>query len=545
MGRKKKQRTDQLSQLQEEGSATVLDSSSIEPVNSVSVPDDFSPAPVPISAPELFRPTTGSPADATLTIISDEKKTQVNEPTPPQLPAPFLKSHTVPEYTVPDDIYVSSDEGEPEEDFLRADGATVEILLGSSKLGLMRKGPLLIRTQWVRGDPTYNADNTADLTHAAQQERLQVGEDEEDMEDIIDPAAKAAKELAEKQRQLELAKDHARRLESAENAGRDPCLFSKRTAFDIRMDQIEDRPWLRGDPTDFFNYGLTEDDWIEYAERQLVARQELTDAARQKRLPDPTIVPAMPKAPTKQSPRVAVLMTKTNANGEKQEDGAEKTIGPSLPEVVVPERSDTEESANNSTAISAAKPTLGGAWGAAAVPGSILAQLIEAQERGIPVPPPIHAPPPPPPPPPPQTIEVANPVVESPVREIDHRSAKRKNRDGDITIKIESPSVAHTDDSMHQQWQQHPQQVGEAPRNRHGGGGSGAHYPNYPQHAPRGNYRGGYHLPGPPSHFPPVPPHFPGGPPGRGGHYRGFDEGGPPKRGRYDFRGGYRGRGRG
>ena len=243
MGRKKKQRSDQLSQLQEEGSATVLDSSYIEPVNSVNVPDDFSPTPVPISAPELYRPTSTTeiavPADTTLTINDDEKRNQFNDPTPPQLPDPFSKSHTVPDYTVPDDIYVSSDEGEPEEDLLRADGATVEILLGSSKLGLMRKGPLLIRTQWVRGDPTYNADNTADVTSvAAQQERPPEGEDEEDVEDIIDPAAKAAKELAEKQRQLELAKDHARRLESAENAGRDPCLFSKRTAFDIRMDQV-------------------------------------------------------------------------------------------------------------------------------------------------------------------------------------------------------------------------------------------------------------------------------------------------------------------
>ena len=63
--------------------------------------------------------------------------------------------------------------------------------------------------------------------------------------------------MAEKQRKLEEAKENARRLESEENAGRDPCLFSKRTAFDIRFDQIDDKPWERGagDMTDFFNYG--------------------------------------------------------------------------------------------------------------------------------------------------------------------------------------------------------------------------------------------------------------------------------------------------
>ena len=63
----------------------------------------------------------------------------------------------------------------------------------------------------------------------------------------MDPVTWAARDLAAKERQIELAKEHTRWLESAENAGQDPCLFCKRTAFDIRMDQIEDRPWLRGD----------------------------------------------------------------------------------------------------------------------------------------------------------------------------------------------------------------------------------------------------------------------------------------------------------
>ena len=64
-----------------------------------------------------------------------------------------------------------------------------------------------------------------------------------------------------------------------ENAGRDPCLFSKRTAFDIRVDQMEDKPWARGgDPTDFFNYGMTDDDWFEYSEIQMsIVRQNRND----------------------------------------------------------------------------------------------------------------------------------------------------------------------------------------------------------------------------------------------------------------------------
>ena len=70
-------------------------------------------------------------------------------------------------------------------------------------------------------------------------------------------AKKKFRDKTEKQRKLEEAKESARRLESEENAGRDPCLFSKRTAFDIRFDQIDDKPWERGagDLTDFFNYG--------------------------------------------------------------------------------------------------------------------------------------------------------------------------------------------------------------------------------------------------------------------------------------------------
>jgi len=53
---------------------------------------------------------------------------------------------------------------------------------------------------------------------------------------MLDPAVKAARDLAEKQHKIEAAKLNTRRMESADNAGRNLCLISKRTTFDIRMD---------------------------------------------------------------------------------------------------------------------------------------------------------------------------------------------------------------------------------------------------------------------------------------------------------------------
>ena len=153
------------------------------------------------------------------------------------------------------DIYVS-DGSEDEEDF--------ELILTNSRFGVMRRGGGLILSsmmqnkQWIRGENSNGEKND---------------EIQKEEEENLDPSVKAARELAEKRRQLDMAKEEARRKESAENAGRDPCLFSKRTAFDIRMDQIDDKPWYRGDITDFFNYGLAEEDWVDYAERQITVRQ--------------------------------------------------------------------------------------------------------------------------------------------------------------------------------------------------------------------------------------------------------------------------------
>ena len=40
----------------------------------------------------------------------------------------------------------------------------------------------------------------------------------------------------------------------------------------------------------YFNYDTTEEDLLEYYERQLAVKQELTDTIHQKYTPDPTIV---------------------------------------------------------------------------------------------------------------------------------------------------------------------------------------------------------------------------------------------------------------
>lgn len=290
--------------------------------------------------------------------------------------APASSSYAVTSHSaeiVGEDIYVS-DGSEDEEDEL------AEIMLAGSRMGLMRRGLahqslMQPNRQWQRETPHGEATEENDKDEEEKRERELAQ---------LDPAERASRLLAEKQRKLEEAKDKARRTESEENAGRDPCLFSKRTAFDIRMDQIEDKPWNNGsDITDYFNYTMNEQDWLEYSQLQLQIRQELTDANRQKRPTDPNIVPVTPKTPQKQAPRVAVAVRTDNTDDDK--DGAETTgesAGPVIgPEMVkdddkmdVDKEGDDEKKADVSDVG-------GGAWAAGAAPGSKLAQLIEEQER--------------------------------------------------------------------------------------------------------------------------------------------------------------------
>mmetsp|Transcript_19959 Transcript_19959/g.32787 ORF Transcript_19959/g.32787 Transcript_19959/m.32787 type:complete len:379 (+) Transcript_19959:133-1269(+) len=246
---------------------------------------------------------------------------------------------------IEEDIYVSDgslSSQEEENEILEEDGADgdapldnkkdgnknkqLELVITTSKMGLMRRGGIssLLNTQvnrtWVRDEKTATDENNETSNNNTQQQ----SEQSQETEIITDPAQL----LLLQQQKIEAAKQSARILESSENAGRDPCLFSKRTAFDIRMDQIEDKPWTTGgDLTDYFNYGLSEEDWMEYSERQLNVRQELTDASKQKRLPDPAIVQVVPRAPKVQGDRVAVRVKKESSDENNEEEVEDENKG--------------------------------------------------------------------------------------------------------------------------------------------------------------------------------------------------------------------------
>mmetsp|Transcript_21919 Transcript_21919/g.47498 ORF Transcript_21919/g.47498 Transcript_21919/m.47498 type:complete len:707 (-) Transcript_21919:96-2216(-) len=301
-----------------------------------------------------------------------------------------------------------------------------ELVITNSKMGLMRRGGLssllgqpLNRT-WVRSATAASGEATTAEGGDANHQTTTQGSGEgannikTEEEEITDPAIL----FAIQQRKIEEAKQAARILESSENAGRDPCLFSKRTAFDIRMDQIEDKPWDKpslgapgggggADATDYFNYGLTEEDWMEYAERQLAVRQELTDASKQKRLPDPGIVPVIPRAPSKQGDRVAVRVKVADENTKEEDDDVDMDdasdsdeeeggveLGVELGPLAdrVKEDADKEKKAAETKEANALKKEqdeaahvkkyeniVGGAWGAGAAADSVLTRLIQEQ----------------------------------------------------------------------------------------------------------------------------------------------------------------------
>lgn len=209
---------------------------------------DADPAPAPVQVPvdanaEPVATESAAVIDADDVIDKDVGK----KPEEKKISSNYaMKSHGGD--IVEEDTYVSDGSEDDDDD--------VEVILVGSKMGLMRRGlhqPLLVQPnvrQWVRSEAAEGTVPTEET-----EEERQKKEEEELAK--LDPAERAARLLAEKQRKLEEAKEYARRIESEENAGRDPCLFSKRTAFDIRFDQIDDKPWERGagDMTDFFNYG--------------------------------------------------------------------------------------------------------------------------------------------------------------------------------------------------------------------------------------------------------------------------------------------------
>ncbi|CAB9503987.1 mRNA processing [Seminavis robusta] len=319
----------------------------------------------------------GAPAtEKTVAVKVEDEAAQGEEEKKPAASNYAMQSHSG--EIVEEDMYVS-DGSEDEDDF-------ADVVLSGSKVGLMRRGlhqPLVQPNlrQWVRADKkdTDNPDGTADPQQDSTGDVA-----------AMDPAERAAQLLAEKQRKLEEAKESARRLESEENAGRDPCLFSKRTAFDIRFDQIDDKPWERvgSDLTDFFNYALTIDDWLEYAQQQLTIRQELTDASRQKRPVDPTVVPVTARKPKSQTPKVAVVsLGGVEKESEGQNDMDADNDGDGLvigPEFVKKEETTAEEETQTQSEEQAYRDTKagkGGVWGGSAEQDPVLARLIEEQEQ--------------------------------------------------------------------------------------------------------------------------------------------------------------------
>lgn len=318
---------------------------------------------------------------------------------------------------IQEDVYVS--DGSLDSD----DEDELEIVLTSSRMGVMRRGlhhqMMALQQpnrQWKRQDTGLNTDNVPDNAAITSESGEGVILTPEEMEEIkrkreeeelaqLDPAQRAARLLIEKQRRELEAKIEERRRENEENVMRDPTLFSKRTAFDIRFDQIDDKPWERGvgssdNHSEFFNYGLSEEDWLEYAAQQLIIRQELIDAYRQKRLPDPAIVPIQPPVEKEESASTSTGIVATAVIPAPEEVKNDSTAPSNEDDKV--ENDATMEAVETPNEISvlpvAAAPTesvipkkqdipdiaigVGGAWGAGAAPGSYLARLIEEQDVG-------------------------------------------------------------------------------------------------------------------------------------------------------------------
>lgn len=342
---------------------------------------------------------------------------------------------------VPEDIYVSEVSSDEEDD------NTIEVVVTTSRMGMMRRGLYQLQSavlpqanrQWSRAaqDAAASASNGllvdattgtagsagaavgSDLleTHPGEGSAAATTEGSTTAENAavddeaaylarLDPAQRAARLLVEKQRREAAALVEARTRENEDNVSCDPTLFSKRTAFDIRFDQIDDKPWHRSNNdnhqnqqhqnwSEFFNYGLSEEDWLEYAEQQLAIRQELMDAYRQKRPHDPSLVPVQPRSKYADSIGLAMATPPTEAVAAAASSAA--TIADAMEiseenkpgnDSAAPAAATVELEEDHAVARLAAPPPpvaipvgIGGAWGAGAAPGSLLARLMEEAEN--------------------------------------------------------------------------------------------------------------------------------------------------------------------
>lgn len=384
-----------------EGSSMISNGGGGDPVEGGPSPDDAGSAPITMTQQHLFANPAGTKSSISSKVVVQEEALGVATASSGYA----MTSHSG--EIVQEDIYVSDGSADSDEE------DETEIVLTSSRMGIMRRGLHHQMTalqqpnrQWTRQNATLTESQgtlaegvTTNMTAEETAEERRKREEDELAQ--LDPAQRAARLLQDKQRREIEAKIEARHKENEDNVTRDPALFSKRTAFDIRFDQIEEKPWQRGVGTaenfsDFFNYGLSEEDWLEYSEQQLLVRQELIDASRQKRAPDPTIVPIQPRAKEGATivavavpiPQATTAATVSDGLGEDMSSygigqsriGVDTppatAIGPTTTKpdeaAIVPNKKETED----------VPVGVGGAWGAGAAPGSLLARLMEEQEGG-------------------------------------------------------------------------------------------------------------------------------------------------------------------
>lgn len=380
---------------------------------------------------------------------------------------------------IQEDIYVS-DGSESEDD--------VEIILNNSRLGMMRRGlhqnlqQTPIHRQWTRQQQQQQGENSTgsllgDDTHPTDAVLMEAQKRQREEEELakLDPAQRAARLLQEKLKREEEQKIEERRRENEENAGRDIALFSKRTAFDIQFHNLDDKPWLRNVPpgqtptaesvSEFFNYGMTEEDWLEYAQHQLLVRDELINAARQKRPPDPSLVPFQPRTTSDTAEPVPTPQTQTEVKettdgtaGEENDADSNSLISQTEtekkadPSTTNASQNETETLAPHQKQAEEVPVGIGGAWGAGAPPGSLLAKLMEEQEMAnalgtsLPAPhPPAPLPLPPPPPPPRRDSESTGYHHGPPAEDAGHYYYSMKQDRN--TIKEESVSSSHAHDA--------------------------------------------------------------------------------------------------
>ena len=117
--------------------------------------------------------------------------------------------------------------------------SSVDVVLGTSRVGLLAKYDNIGATYnrvWTAGeDADVEADDEKERMIEEWLRAKEEGDQTEEQLRVLE------KKIGEEKEKLEEVRQKKRRIESEENAGRDPTLFSKRTAFDISLSLVEDK----------------------------------------------------------------------------------------------------------------------------------------------------------------------------------------------------------------------------------------------------------------------------------------------------------------